>query len=168
MNTHHDNIWQWKPKPVHKSTIFVICLSYACPTNTFFISLVVLSWVISFKLSKSLISLSQPNLEKISRARCWRGAASRDSETCQDCGRRYSWSHWVSASELYVLVKGNGGGTFCPRCFGKMAEAKGIRLLWTPILENRRTVHGDIMDGHLIFRPLALRRLPSSSAPKEP
>jgi hypothetical protein len=47
-----------------------------------------------------------------------------------------------------------------------MAEAKGMRLLWTPIPENRRTVHGDIMDGHLIFRPLALRRFPpSSSAP---
>jgi len=91
------------------------------------------------------------------RSVAWR-VVGWDAETCQDCGRRYSWSHWVSASELYILVKGNGGGTFCPRCFGKMAEDKGMRLLWTPIHEEHIEIHGEIMDG-------LLNLTPSSSAP---
>ena len=33
-----------EPSPVHKSPLFVICLSYACDANTSFISLVVLSY----------------------------------------------------------------------------------------------------------------------------
>jgi hypothetical protein len=70
------------------------------------------------------------------------------SETCQVCGRRYDLSSWVASTEMYVAVKGNGGGTFCPRCFTDMANAKGLRILWTPVYE-REGVHGDIMDGQL-------------------
>ena len=54
-------IWNlniWKPDPVHKSPFFVICFSYACRTNIFFISLVVLSYpchiLVTTKLRKDI------------------------------------------------------------------------------------------------------------------
>ena len=68
------------------------------------------------------------------------------SESCQVCGRRYTWSRWVASNEMYAWVKGNLGGTLCPRCFTTMAWDKGIRLVWTPVLETPG-VHGNIMDG---------------------
>ena len=61
--------------------------------------------------------------------------AGHDSETCQECGRRYIWSRWVAPNYLYARVHGNRGGTLCPRCFSAQADAKGIKVTWTPVEE---------------------------------
>jgi hypothetical protein len=60
-----------------------------------------------------------------------------NSETCQECGRPYFL--WRAADELYSEVTGrvsrNGesaGGLFCPACFDRMAERRGITLEWVP------------------------------------
>lgn len=61
----------------------------------------------------------------------WVQAVLHDNgETCQTCGKRYML--WMSNGDLYEQVKGNRGGLLCPRCFGRLAEAKGITVCWSP------------------------------------
>jgi hypothetical protein len=87
------------------------------------------------------------------RSVAWR-IAGWDSETCQYCGRRYSWSNWISATSIYEKVKGNRGGQMCPRCFSGLAKAKGIKIIWTPVIEHSRQTHGEIMDGVCLCTPI--------------
>jgi hypothetical protein len=59
-------------------------------------------------------------------------------EACQECGRPYLL--WHATDDIYGQVTGNwphsdgeaGGGLFCPACFDRLAEAKGILTIWQP------------------------------------
>lgn len=52
-------------------------------------------------------------------------------EACQVCGRDYVL--WVATTTLYEAVKGNRGGTLCPRCFTVRAkDVLGVSLAWEP------------------------------------
>lgn len=56
------------------------------------------------------------------------------SETCQECGRRYSWSGWHAPARLWAEVNGRYSGTMCPKCFGGKARALGYAIIWTPMV----------------------------------
>lgn len=62
------------------------------------------------------------------------------TELCT-CGRPVSkWigeTWWHAEDDLWLAVKGNMGGTLCPRCFTLRAAAKGISLRWQPVREER-------------------------------
>lgn len=66
------------------------------------------------------------------------------SETCQECGRRYSWSGWHAPAPLWAEVQGRYSGTMCPMCFGKKARALGYSIIWTPM------VVGNFVDGKYV------------------
>ncbi len=67
-----------------------------------------------------------------------------NGETCQECGRPYLL--WFAADDLYERVTGRHGepwsdgsgrvqaapGLFCLACFDRMAEAKGVSIIWQP------------------------------------
>jgi hypothetical protein len=68
----------------------------------------------------------------------WRWLHRDNGETCQHCGRPYIL--WHADDDLYGRVTGRwpypdgecASGLFCPACFDRMAEARGISLRWRP------------------------------------
>lgn len=62
-----------------------------------------------------------------------------NGETCNRCGRRYSYLlWWCPDNELFARLTGKVftppyvGGLFCPRCFDRLARAADITLEWNP------------------------------------
>jgi hypothetical protein len=53
-------------------------------------------------------------------------------ESCDRCGIRQPLVWWCEDNELYKRVTGTENGIFCPKCFDKMAEQKGIFIRWIP------------------------------------
>lgn len=56
-----------------------------------------------------------------------------DGEHCQDCGRTYGLMGWWRAEDdlWFAVTDRRYGGLFCPDCFGRRAQEKGIPLRWT-------------------------------------
>lgn len=62
-------------------------------------------------------------------------------ETCT-CGRPVAHnfylvngeprSYWRAPDEMWEHVMGSPHGVLCPSCFTERAEAKGLRIYWTP------------------------------------
>lgn len=63
-------------------------------------------------------------------------------ERCQQCGRRMPLIWWSPTPLWCELVTNSGGGCLCPRCFDRIADAAGIRLMWTPMVVSR-TIGGE-------------------------
>ena len=61
-----------------------------------------------------------------------------NGETCQDCGRPYL--HWRADDRLYGEVTSrwprpdgeSASGLFCLACFSRMADRKGMTIMWVP------------------------------------
>ena len=55
-----------------------------------------------------------------------------ETEICSECGRGVNCDWWCTDNALWERVTGeaDGGGVCCPRCFERMAEAKGVGLRW--------------------------------------
>lgn len=79
------------------------------------------------------------------------------SEVCSTCGKGYML--WHSPDPLWKELHGRYGGTLCPRCFDRLADERGILLVWTPVVTHRdgvaTTNHWDdpIRDRLLVGEP---------------
>jgi hypothetical protein len=63
----------------------------------------------------------------------WRVVWHHDNvQSCNECNRRYLV--WIGADDLYTRVHGNRGGGYCPMCFHARAKAKGVDLIWVPMI----------------------------------
>lgn len=80
-------------------------------------------------------------------------AMAEEGERCNACGRLYLTVYRVP-DDLWAKVTGrtDGGGTWCPTCFGFIASEKGYSLYWEATdadfptaLEHRS--HADAMKG---------------------
>jgi len=47
---------------------------------------------------------------------------------CQSCGRKNPT--WFAENKLFNLVNGGEAGVICPLCFEKMADKKGINIIF--------------------------------------
>lgn len=56
-------------------------------------------------------------------------------EVCATCGKGYML--WNAPDPLWKELRGRYGGTLCPRCFDRLADEQGIRLVWTPVVVSR-------------------------------
>ncbi len=62
-------------------------------------------------------------------------------EACQRCGREQPLIWWCEDKALWQEVTGCGeGGVFCPTCFDKLADEKGILLYWEATVWKRKAV----------------------------
>lgn len=63
-------------------------------------------------------------------------------EYCHDCGARVR-EHWWAHPELwYAVARSGDGGVLCIPCFDARCERDGIRVRWTPVLQQRRDAQG--------------------------
>jgi hypothetical protein len=64
-------------------------------------------------------------------------------ECCHRCGIRQPLVWWCVDDAIWREVTGNeGNGVYCPKCFDRMADKKGIMIRWLATVEARRNVDG--------------------------
>jgi len=66
---------------------------------------------------------------------------------CQKCGSDNP--AWYAENELFNEVNGSPNGVVCPSCFIKMAEAKGINIMFKAVNPNEATPVKEISDESL-------------------
>ncbi|HEY3499950.1 MAG TPA: hypothetical protein VGK73_34910 [Polyangiaceae bacterium] len=63
-------------------------------------------------------------------------------EYCESCGRR-ARLHWWSHPRLWTEITGHpDGGCLCVGCFDRACRDQGVRVRWTPIVQQRRDARG--------------------------